>query len=147
MKMYCGKGYIDPWFLSFSTEWRQLVSFTSRLLYFQGKSLWYPLDKPQSWSGRRVNEKNLLPLLDCFKPTKLLVMPPIPPTTVAALSKAWTVFAILKTGIVGYIPTWNMDICVQVAALRRADPPSKESCRICNKIKKVNNWPRSNKGL
>jgi hypothetical protein len=27
--------------------------------------------------------------------------------------------------------------CVLVATLRRADPPSKESCRLCKKIKKL----------
>jgi hypothetical protein len=56
------------------------------------------------------------------------------PITVAARSNA---------GIVGSILTQGMDICmrlfslcvvlclgVQVAALRRADPPSKESCRV-----------------
>jgi hypothetical protein len=36
---------------------------------------------------------------------------------------------------------------VHVAALRWADPPSKESCRLCNKIRKLKKWPRSNKGL
>jgi hypothetical protein len=27
--------------------------------------------------------------------------------------------------------------CVQVAALRRADPSSKESCQLCEKLKKL----------
>jgi hypothetical protein len=57
---------------------------------------------------------------------------------VAAHSKAWTVFARSNTGIVGSNPSRDMDIClcvysvfvlscVQVAALRWADPPSKAS--------------------
>jgi hypothetical protein len=57
------------------------------------------------------------------------------PITVAARSKTWTVFARWNTGIVGSNPTWGMDVsvrlfcvcavlCVQVGALRRADPPS-----------------------
>jgi hypothetical protein len=42
----------------------------------------------------------------------------------------------------GSNPTWGMDICVslfcvQIAALRRADPPSKGSYRLCKKIKKL----------
>jgi hypothetical protein len=36
---------------------------------------------------------------------------------------------------------------VQVAAFRRADPPSKESCRLCKKIKKLKKRPRPNTGL
>jgi hypothetical protein len=35
--------------------------------------------------------------------------------------------------------------CVQVAALRRADSPSKESYGLCKKIKKLKKGPRSNK--
>jgi hypothetical protein len=35
--------------------------------------------------------------------------------------------------------------CVQVAALRRADPPPKEYYRLCKKIKKLRKRPRSNK--
>jgi hypothetical protein len=61
---------------------------------------------------------------------------------VAARSKAWTVFVCPTTGILGSNPTWGMDVCVrlffvlscvQVAALRRADLPSKESNRLCKK--------------
>jgi hypothetical protein len=33
--------------------------------------------------------------------------------------------------------------CVQVAALRRADPSSKVSYRLCKKIKKLNMRPRT----
>jgi hypothetical protein len=64
------------------------------------------------------------------------------PVTVAARSEAWTVFARSNVGIMGSNPTWGMDVnvrlfcvcavlCVQVAALRRADPPSEESYRLC----------------
>jgi hypothetical protein len=67
---------------------------------------------------------------------------------VAARSKAWTVFARLNTGIMGSNPTWGIDVCVrlfyvcavlcvQVAALRRADQPSKETYRLC---KRSRNW-------
>jgi hypothetical protein len=50
------------------------------------------------------------------------------PITIAARSKAWTVFARSNIGTVGSNLTWGMDVrvrlfCVQVAALRRADPP------------------------
>jgi hypothetical protein len=52
--------------------------------------------------------------------------------TVAARFKARRVFARSNVGIVGSYSTRGMDVCarlfcVQVAALRRADPPSKES--------------------
>jgi hypothetical protein len=57
--------------------------------------------------------------------------------TMAAWSEVRTVFARSTAGIVGSNPTKRMDVCVrvysvfllssvQVAALRRADPPSKE---------------------
>jgi hypothetical protein len=60
---------------------------------------------------------------------------------VAAQSKAWTVFSPSNAGILGSNPTQDMDVCVcvysvfmlscvQVAALRQADPPSKESYRL-----------------
>jgi hypothetical protein len=49
-------------------------------------------------------------------------------------SKAWNVFALSNTGIVGSNAIQGMDIClrlfcvcVQVAVLRRSDPSSKES--------------------
>jgi hypothetical protein len=65
---------------------------------------------------------------------------------VAARYKIWFVFTRSNTGIVGWNPTWGMDVCVrlfcvstvlcvQVAALRRVDPPSKESYRLCKR-----NW-------
>jgi hypothetical protein len=65
---------------------------------------------------------------------------------VAARFKAWNVFARSNTAIVVSNPTWDMHaclplfsvcavLCVQVAALRRADPPSKEFYRLCKKIK------------
>jgi hypothetical protein len=60
---------------------------------------------------------------------------------VVARSKALTVFARSDVGIVGSNPNQGMDVCVRlfcvcvvlyvVAALRRADPPSKESYRLC----------------
>jgi hypothetical protein len=69
------------------------------------------------------------------------------PITLAVRSKAWTVLLRLKNGIVGSNPTRGMDVfvrlfcvcavlCVQVAALRRADPPSKESYLLCKRSRK-----------
>jgi hypothetical protein len=62
MKAYWGIGGIAPRILDPSTRWRWVVSFTPRLLYPQGKSPWYPLDRrlggPQSRSGRGGKEKN-----------------------------------------------------------------------------------------
>jgi hypothetical protein len=65
-----------------------------------------------------------------------------------AWSKACTAFARANTAIVGSNPAWGMDVCVylfcvcavlcvQIAALRRADPLSKESYRLC---KRSRNW-------
>jgi hypothetical protein len=66
------------------------------------------------------------------------------PITVAARSKASTVFARSNAGIVGSNPTKGMDICVcvysvfvlfyvQVETLRRADHSFKESNHLCQK--------------
>jgi hypothetical protein len=63
---------------------------------------------------------------------------------VAAQSNVWTVFASSNAGIMGSKPHQGMDVCVcvyfvsalpcvYVAALRRADHMSKESCRLCKK--------------
>jgi hypothetical protein len=64
-----------------------------------------------------------------------------PPIRMTARSKALTVFARWNSAVVGSNPTWGwMSVCVysvfvlscvQVAALRRADPPSKESYCLC----------------
>jgi hypothetical protein len=60
-----GCGCIDPHFLDLGTSWRWVVSFTPRPLYPQGNSPRYPLDRrldgPQSWSGRRGEDKILDP--------------------------------------------------------------------------------------
>jgi hypothetical protein len=64
------------------------------------------------------------------------------PITVAARSKAWTVFVRSNAGIVGSNPTQGMDVCawvysvfvlscVQIAALRRADHSFKEPYCLC----------------
>jgi hypothetical protein len=72
---------------------------------------------------------------------------PLRPVTVADRSKACTVFARSEAGIVGSNSAQGMDVwclfvcvcvcvcaffcvCVQVEALRRADHPPKESCRM-----------------
>jgi hypothetical protein len=62
MKTYWGSGGIVPGILYLSTGWRLVVSFTPWLLYPQGKSPWYPLDRrlggPQNCSGYGGEEKN-----------------------------------------------------------------------------------------
>jgi hypothetical protein len=66
------------------------------------------------------------------------------PIPMAALSKARTVFGRSNTGIVGSNPARGMDVFlhfsvliypVQVQALRRADPPSKESYQMSKYIR------------
>jgi hypothetical protein len=62
--------------------------------------------------------------------------------TVAARSKAWIVFATLKTGVVGLNPIQGMAVsvcvyyvfmlsCLQIADLRRAVQPAKKSYPLC----------------
>jgi hypothetical protein len=55
-----GSGGIAPRILELETIWRLVVSFTPQLLYPQGKSPWYPLDRrlggPQSRSERGGEE-------------------------------------------------------------------------------------------
>jgi hypothetical protein len=57
---------IAPLILDLGTRRRWVVSFTPRLLYPQGNSPRYPLDRrlggPQSRSGRGGEEKNSQPL-------------------------------------------------------------------------------------
>jgi hypothetical protein len=65
MKEYWGSGGVAPRILDFGISWMWMVSFTSRPLYPQGESPWFPLDGrlggPQSRSGRS-EEKNSQPL-------------------------------------------------------------------------------------
>jgi hypothetical protein len=62
-------------------------------------------------------------------------------TTVAVRCDACTLFVRSNTGIVGLNPTQGMDVCERLfcvcAILQRADPPSKESYRLC---KSSRNW-------
>jgi hypothetical protein len=66
------------------------------------------------------------------------------PIAVAARSKAWTVFALSNSGVVGSNLTRGMDVCVRLFVIlcvgkgfRRADPPSKESYRLYMRLR---NW-------
>jgi hypothetical protein len=67
MKAYWGSGGVASRILDLGTRWRWVVSFTTRLLYPQGKSPRYPLSRrlggPQSRSGLGGEEKNSQPLL------------------------------------------------------------------------------------
>jgi hypothetical protein len=66
MKAYWVSGCIAPRILDLGTRWRWVVSFTTRPLYSQGKSRWYPLYRrlggTQSRSGSGGEEKNSQPL-------------------------------------------------------------------------------------
>jgi hypothetical protein len=66
MKAYWGSECITPRTLDLGTRWRGVVSSTTRPLYSQEKSPWYPLDRrmggSQSRSGRGGEEKNSYPL-------------------------------------------------------------------------------------
>jgi hypothetical protein len=66
MKAYWGSWVMAPRILDLGARWRWVVSFTSRPLYPQGNSLWYPLGTrlggPKSRSGCSGEEKNCEPL-------------------------------------------------------------------------------------
>jgi hypothetical protein len=88
----------------------------------------------------RSQEPSSAPLINPYKTKRM-------PITVAARPKAWIVLARSNTGIMIRIPleAWLSTCvysvfvlsCVEVAALRRADRPSKESHRLC---KRLINW-------
>jgi len=65
-----------PRILDLGTRWYWVVSFTTRPLYPQGKSPWYPIDRrlggPQSRSGNGCGEKNsqLPPGIDPYNPDR-----------------------------------------------------------------------------
>jgi hypothetical protein len=123
-------GGIAPRILDLVTRWRRVVSFTPQPLYPQGKN------PGNHWIGGWLLSLLLLLLL-------LLLLDPM-----AERSKASTVFGHSNTGIVVSNPTWGMDVCprfsvlccsVEVEALRRADPPSKESYQLSNRFR-AQNW-------
>jgi hypothetical protein len=64
MKAYWGSGGIAPRILDLGTRWNCVVSFTARILYPQGNSPWYPLDRRlsglQNRSGRGGEENSQL---------------------------------------------------------------------------------------
>jgi hypothetical protein len=79
------------------------------------------------------------------------------PITVAARSKAWTVFARANTGIVGSNPTWGMNVCVHLfcvyavlcagSGLVTDLSPIQGVLPTVYSIEKLKKRPRSNKGL
>jgi hypothetical protein len=72
VKAYWGSGVIAPRIIDLGTGWRFVVNFTPRLLYPQGKSPWYALDRRLSGTQRRSGgggvEKNSQPLLGLETP-------------------------------------------------------------------------------
>jgi hypothetical protein len=66
MKAYWDSGSIAPRILYICTRWRLVISFKTRPLYLQEKSLQYPLDRrlagPQSHSERSGEERSFQPL-------------------------------------------------------------------------------------
>jgi len=70
-KAYWERGGKAPRILDLGIRWRYVVSLTPRLLYTQGNSPWYRLDRKlgglQSRSGRGGEVKNSQPLLG-FEP-------------------------------------------------------------------------------
>jgi hypothetical protein len=87
-------GCIDPHFLELGTSWRWVVSFTPRPLYLLWESLRYPLDRrlgwPQSWSGRRGEEKIIYPT-GTRTPTPRSSSP-YPVAMPTALSRLWKIY-------------------------------------------------------
>jgi hypothetical protein len=49
-----GSGCIDPHFLYYASSWSSLISFKPRLLYPQGNSPLYPMDKRLDWPPEPV---------------------------------------------------------------------------------------------
>jgi hypothetical protein len=71
--------------------------------------------------------------------------------TAVAQSKAGTVFTRSNAGVVGSNPPQGMDDCVRLfcvllEALRRADPPSKESYRLCIGSRNLKSGQETTKG-
>jgi hypothetical protein len=128
----------------------------------------YTCDLPGFFSGRGMETDILLPKLRLFKNILLLIVlwdsgenifkifsifvnyiwyTYTSPFTVAARSKAWTVFVRSNTGIVGSNHTWGIDDCVRLfcvcavpcagSGLATGWSPSKEFYRL---RKRSRNW-------
>jgi hypothetical protein len=128
---------------------------SSRILYctlsFHGAGISWPAEQLSIKSQLVVFNKILMKELAIYVYILWVMTPSVfrlysaefLPITLTARSKAWTVFARSKTGIVCSNPTNGMDVCVRlfcvcivlcvVATLRGADPPSKESYRLCKR--------------
>jgi hypothetical protein len=76
MKTYWGSGGTAPRILDLGTRWRWVVSFTTRPLYPQGKTPWYPFNRrlggPRSRSGRGGEEKNTQPRRESNRRTPIV---------------------------------------------------------------------------
>jgi hypothetical protein len=134
-----GEGGYRSTFLDLSTSWRWLVSFTPQSLYPWGKSLWYPMDGPQSQCGCRGVEKNLLSLLG----NKLWPSSPQPiaiPTEVSAPSDIWKWS---KLWISPYPQVWHLSIRMckddRLLFTIAEEQEASELCTV-SKIKETNSY-------
>jgi hypothetical protein len=141
MKTYVNSGGIAPPFLTLAPDGAEWPASGPGLVYLRGKSPWVSpraclkdVEKrkisfpwPESNSSRPARTASLyrssylIITLLSFEYEKIEWQYgdcKISPITVAARSKAWTVFASSNTGIVGSNPTRGIDICVRLFGLR-----------------------------
>jgi hypothetical protein len=100
---------------------------------------------------------NLLTIITSISFRSWLWRIPLGPITVAARSKAWTVFARSNAVVVGSNPTQGIDVCVRLfcicvvlcvgRGLATGWSPVKGVLPTVYRMKKLKKRPRSNKGL